>query len=263
MSREQDQHSLTGAYALDALPDAERVVFEAHLEVCDDCRDEAATLQATAARLGAAVGHEPPPHVRGQIMAAIAQTAQEPPPAPDLRDDDPAPEPTGTPRWLVGALGAAAAVLLVAVGGLALAVGNLTDRLADVEQAAEQASTDAAYVTGLLAAPDATTLTGTGDGGEFIRVVVSPSRDLAVVVADRFGPAPSGHAYELWLIEADEATPAGRFDPDPDDRATLVMAGALDGADAIGVTVEPEDGAAQPTTEPTVLVDLDEAVPAD
>ena len=267
MNHDHDPHTLTGAYALDALPDAEQVVFEAHLEVCGDCRQEVAALQATAARLGAAAGHEPPAELRGRVMAAIGRTTQEPPAALDPPDEAPAPEPSGTPRWLAGALGAAAAVLLVAVGGLALAVGDLTDRLAQVEQTAEEASTDAAYLTRLLAAPDATTLTATGDAGEFVRVVVSPSQDVAVVVADRFGPAPAGHAYELWLIEADQATPAGRFDPDVDDPATLVMAGALDGADAIGVTVEPEDGAAEPTTapttEPTVLVDLDAATAAD
>lgn len=258
MSRPSDPHTLTGAYALDALPDGQRVAFEAHLSVCDDCQQEVDELRATAARLGAAERSTPPPELRDRVMTAIAQTPQEPPADPVV-EDAAAPPPPGAPRWLAGALGAAAAVLLVAVAGLALAVADLTDRLEQVEQAAEDAGADAAYLTGLLAAPDAATLTATGEQGEFVRVVVSHSRDVAVVVADRFDPAPSGHAYELWLIDDDGPSPAGRFDPAADERASVVMAGALNGAEAIGVTVEPEEGSEQPTTEPTVLVELNEA----
>ena len=43
-----DLHHLSGAYAVDALDDAERTSFEQHLAVCADCRAEVAELSATA-----------------------------------------------------------------------------------------------------------------------------------------------------------------------------------------------------------------------
>ena len=39
-----DLHHLSGAYAVDALDDAERTSFEQHLAGCADCRAEVAEL---------------------------------------------------------------------------------------------------------------------------------------------------------------------------------------------------------------------------
>ena len=47
-------HTLTGAYALHALPEDERVAFERHLGACEACAQEVRELSATAARLGLA-----------------------------------------------------------------------------------------------------------------------------------------------------------------------------------------------------------------
>ena len=44
-------HELTGAYALNALSDEERLAFERHLDDCDACSDETAELLATSAGL--------------------------------------------------------------------------------------------------------------------------------------------------------------------------------------------------------------------
>ena len=41
--RRTDPHTLAGAYALDALGDADREKFEGHLGVCEACRAEAAS----------------------------------------------------------------------------------------------------------------------------------------------------------------------------------------------------------------------------
>ncbi|MGW4275741.1 RskA family anti-sigma factor, partial [Streptomyces seoulensis] len=49
-----DLHSMTGAYALHALPDDERAAFERHLAGCASCAQEVAEFAATAARLALA-----------------------------------------------------------------------------------------------------------------------------------------------------------------------------------------------------------------
>ena len=51
---DHDLHTLTGAYAADALDAVDRDVFERHLETCDSCRAEVRELQASRCRSNAA-----------------------------------------------------------------------------------------------------------------------------------------------------------------------------------------------------------------
>ena len=52
--RRPELHTLAGAYALDAVPEADRARFERHLAGCDACAQEIAGLRETTARLGVA-----------------------------------------------------------------------------------------------------------------------------------------------------------------------------------------------------------------
>src|ERR1700759_753406 len=72
-------HTLTGAYALNALDDAERTEFEHHLAECPECTREVAELQLTANRLGAAVAEQPSDLLRQRVFNEIRGTRQEPP----------------------------------------------------------------------------------------------------------------------------------------------------------------------------------------
>lgn len=56
-----DSHTLTAAYALNALDPGEHEQFTDHLSRCEECRQEVAEFQATASRLAAAVAVPPPP----------------------------------------------------------------------------------------------------------------------------------------------------------------------------------------------------------
>jgi anti-sigma factor RsiW len=66
-----DVHSLTGAYALDAVSDVERQVFEDHLAACDPCRQEVLELRITAARLGLAAGRQAPSTLWPRVHTAL------------------------------------------------------------------------------------------------------------------------------------------------------------------------------------------------
>ena len=46
-----DIHSLSGAYALDAVDDLERAAFERHLRECEACALEVGELRETVSRL--------------------------------------------------------------------------------------------------------------------------------------------------------------------------------------------------------------------
>ena len=74
-----DLHTLTGAYAADALSETERLAFERHLGACPACAQEVRELIETAARLGSVVAVPPPPAVWDRVRAEAAVTRQLPP----------------------------------------------------------------------------------------------------------------------------------------------------------------------------------------
>ena len=69
--------------------------------------------------------------------------------------------------------------------------------------------------------------------------------------------APEGKAYELWFIDGDTFTSAGMMPDVPDQ--TVVLDGSAGDAAAVGITVEPDRGSEQPTTDPIAVFDLSEA----
>lgn len=253
-----DLHTLTGAYAVDALPGDERRVFEEHLSVCDACGQEVAELVATAARLGAASVISPPAGLREAILAQLPDIRQEPP-VRGARTASGAGEPTSnvtelrgrTSRpWVANLMAPAAAVAAIAVLGLAAIVANLNDRLDQVETASSQMS-------GIVAAPDAEWIDVPDTDAEMARVVVAPSRGEAMFMVDGMPATETGSNYVLWLIDEEGAAPAGAFEVDERGRASRVVTGDLAATDVIGVTVEPADVApVEPTSDPILAVEL-------
>ncbi|WP_181769233.1 RskA family anti-sigma factor, partial [Streptomyces albidus (ex Kaewkla and Franco 2022)] len=79
MTSGAELHTLTGAYAVHALPEAEREKFERHLTACPSCEREVAELRATAGRLGLAVSASASPEMRDRVLRRIANVRQEPP----------------------------------------------------------------------------------------------------------------------------------------------------------------------------------------
>ncbi len=242
-----DIHVLTGAYAADALDDDERDMFEQHLAVCDACAREVAELQATTARLAAGVAQEPPSGMKDAVMARIDEVRQDPPPVSR--------EPVRRPSrpWATRIVAAAAAVLLLAVVGLAATVARLDGRLDALQDHDQQ-------VAQVLAAPDADVVGGTSNAvvprDATARAVVSRRLGQAVFLASSLPPAGDERTYELWLIGADGAAPAGLFDAGADGQVTQVLSGDLRTAVAIGVTLEPAGGSSQPTSDPIIVLDL-------
>ena len=236
----QDPHSLTGAYALDALDDEERRQFEEHLAGCETCAAEVTGLTATAARLGAAAAVRPPESFHRAVTARVRSTRQLPP-LPSVGDGGLSPR-LRRARARSRVLMAVAAALLVAAGGLGSVAVSEHRRAARAEQAAQQLSE-------VLAAPDARTLTAAGSSGG-ARVVFSAQRRSAVFVP-RSMAASSGRALQLWVIRGGKARSAGLLRGD----RPLQPAGVEPGA-VLGVTVEPPGGSRQPTSAPVLTVPL-------
>jgi anti-sigma-K factor RskA len=68
-----DAHDLTAAYALDALDPDEAEAYERHLSQCEECREQLAELNETAAALAfSTVAPAPPARLRASILDAAA-----------------------------------------------------------------------------------------------------------------------------------------------------------------------------------------------
>lgn len=237
-----DIHTLTGAYAVDALPEDEARFFSAHLEQCDACRQEVEELRSTAALMGTAAYEAPPASLKAAVMAEIDTVRQEAPTRVT---------PLQKPRdgWYQRLLAPAAAVLVVAVLGLTAIIGQMNDRIAGLEAGALR-------VADVVAAGDAQTISVPGPDGATARVVYSAARGEGVFLAEGMPALSEDQVYELWLIGDSGATPAGLLQADGRGRVTHVMTGDMSQVAAIGVTVEPAGGSPQPTTDPIIVAEL-------
>ena len=74
-----DLHTLSGAYAVDALSPEEAEEFRKHLDGCPACREEVRELREAAARMGASEAVTPPAHLKANIMLAADRLPQLPP----------------------------------------------------------------------------------------------------------------------------------------------------------------------------------------
>ncbi len=252
-----DDHALSGAYAVDAVDDLDRARFEQHLATCPECRAEVASLRAAATELSSLAPVTPPERLRVQVLRDI--TAVRPLP-PSIAVDDSGPldeegpldrqarrdraasgsaatRPHRTGRWLA----AAAAVVLIGGGA---AVVHPWDR---------QSQGQVTVAEQVQQAPDARKTEQTLAGGASVAVWHSKSVGRAVIIARNMPPAPAGKVYELWLKNAAGGfVPAG-FMPGAGDQ-TVVLKGDASGAAGAGITVEPQGGSPQPTTAPLALL---------
>ena len=235
---DHDLHTLTGAYAADALDADERAVFERHLETCDSCRQEVAR----------AAGHDGPARGRRQRDAAGRRCGTGSSP----RWGGPAscPRTVRSSGWTNGAPApgtaqpatAAAAVLLVVAVGLGGWAVHEGRQKADAQRLA-------ARIAAVAVDPQRTVHTAPVAHGGTGTVVAADG--IAVFHGSDLPRLPDGQAYQLWRMSGQESQSAG----------VLGRGGELTGVvtdlgpgDAVGVSVEPAAGSSHPTSDPVFVV---------
>jgi len=264
-----DADQLAGAWALDALDEADRALYERHLASSPAARADADALRETASRLGAAAAAQPPAHLRANILAAIATTPQErsgdggraagsgAQHRADVPDDAPLPAPVdlaeqrrrrrGRPG---AALLAAAACAVVAIGGVTYAV----DARRDADRLTQTVAAQQRYqeqVDSVLTSGGARVVQVDATGGGTATVVHAGTR--AVVLADL--PAVSDRQYQLWLVEGQTVRSAGLLPATSGGRATSYLPDTGT-ATGLAISVEPVGGSQQPTSQPVVLASI-------
>ncbi|SOE09285.1 Putative zinc-finger [Streptomyces sp. 2323.1] len=240
-------HTLTGAYALGALTGREAAEFARHLDRCAACAQEVRELQETAARLALAVAEVPPAALRTRVMAALPTVRQLPP-----ADHGTTVVPMRRRfRHRLPYLAAAACLVGAAVaGGYAVQARHDAQEQRDRNVRAEQ---QAAVVSALMTAPDATFHTTALKGGGSGTVVASKRMGRTAFLYHGL-PALSGQrVYELWYSRNGQMVPAGLVETGSSS-GTLLLTGGPQGADGVGVTAEPPGGSSRPTSSPLALL---------
>lgn len=271
---------LLGAWALDALDDAERARVDDLIARDPEAAREARSLRETAAVLGEAVAVAAPDAVRLAVLAEVARAPQADagadagadgsapvrpaaagpaasgtpgapvptPPAPGAppRADRPggSTRPAGRRparrRWSAAV---AALALLVAIAVPSTVAWRQAQRAAEAEARADR-------ITALLAEPGAQVVSApVTSGGTAVAVVTA---DAALVTATGVDAPGAGEVYQLWVMR--DGSPVPDATTGVTDGTLQIRTDAYRTGDALALTVEPEGGSEQPTSEPVVVL---------
>ncbi|MDO8209502.1 anti-sigma factor domain-containing protein [Conexibacter sp. CPCC 206217] len=231
------------AYAIGALDSDDTVAFARHLAGCDRCRGELHRLAPVVELLPASVEQlEPPPALRGRIMAAIAQ---EPAGAAAGVASTHAPEPAPAPAphrrrstlrerirgWHVPAL---PAVLTGAAVAAAFAVGFLV-RGGDSTTSPQRTTVPVVAAVG---------------GGDVRGQLISEGGAWHLDVS-RLPQPRAGNVYQAWVMRRGrDVEPSTVFVLARDGSSTVAIPQSLSNGDQVLVTQEPSGGSAAPTSRP-------------
>jgi hypothetical protein len=245
-----DQHSLSGAYALDALEGgAERDRFIRHLSRCQSCASEVRGFREVSTALAFAATAEPPPELRDRVLAAAARTRQLP---PEIKTQGGHARPRRTRSWApwvpwISGVVATASIVAAVLFGFAQA---------HTQQELNQAQAENQAISLLLSSPQVTLLSHSTTKGGVATVVLAAARHQLVVVTNDLPALPAGQVYQLWLIGKKKIVSAGLLPPATSGRTAPVLASGVVKGDTLGLTVEPAPGSVQPTTTPILALPL-------
>ena len=239
-----DMHSLSGAYALDALEaGAERDRFAHHMSRCQSCASEVRGFREVATALAFAATAEPPSELRDRVLAAAARTRQLP---PEVKTHARPRRVRSWVPWLSGVVATASIVVAVLFGFAQ----------AHTQQQLNQAQAENEAISLLLSSPQVTLLSRSTTKGGVATVVLAAARHQLVVVTNGLPALPAGQVYQLWLIGKTKIVSAGLLPAATSGRTAPVLASGVVKGDTLGLTVEPAPGRAQPTTTPILALPL-------
>ncbi|HEV2537135.1 MAG TPA: anti-sigma factor [Streptosporangiaceae bacterium] len=242
-----DLHSLSGAYALDALDSpAERDRFARHLSRCPSCAGEVHGLREVATALAFAATAEAPAEMRGRVLAAAARTRQLP---PEVRSHRSHARPRRARPWVPWLSGAVAMASIAVAVFFGLAQSHTRDEL-------NQARAQNQALSVVLSAPRVQVLSQVSTKGGTAIVVLSAERHELAVVTTGLPALPAGQVYQLWLISKARTVSAGLLPQAKAGQTPAVLATGVVKGDTLGLTVEPAPGSVQPSTKPIVALPL-------
>lgn len=220
---------LKDAYALGALPDEEQREMEECFSDNPALRAEVEELTSISKLLALSpTEYDPPPTLRRDIMGVVESEANQQEQATDSRSTMQRLQTNlGLQRFALGA----AAVALVALLSWNVLLQTQGSDLQTYQLQNSDSST------------------------EVKAEVVEINEGQFVLAAENMSRMPEDKTLQIWVIEDGEPKPAGTFRPEDGVAAAPIMA-PVQGADVVAVTVEPDGGSAQPTTDPVMQTEL-------
>jgi anti-sigma-K factor RskA len=230
-STQADGHGDAAAYLLGALDPISRARFETHATSCPECFAELSELQPVADTLALSVAqHAPPARVRQRLLLRAHLAAPEPALTPAAYQPLPQmPVAARRPWWERAqrySASLAVLALAIAVGSSAFAVSTQR-KLSEVAARAEYATTQLSETLQIVYQPNMITRALSGmDGAPNAvgKVVLSPDRNKAVVIAYSLPKLNKDESYQCWLTEQDDKrVDGGTFKPDATGKAYWVL----------------------------------------
>jgi len=235
---------LKEAYALNALSEEERRTFEQYLSENPSEQPEVDELSSIASLLALAPPEqEPPAGLRRSLMRQVRSEASE----PESHERENGATASGRPREhrggrarrLFGARSVVTAVVAAAIIGLGVWNVSLQSEVRDLRDT--ELSTFE--------------LQGSGRAEQAQGELVRLGEDRAMLVATNLPELPEGKTYEMWSIDDGEPVSCGLFEAGGG-MTIKPIDQTMPGAEQFAVTVEPEGGSEQPTTDPIMQADL-------
>lgn len=253
-------------YALGAVTDSERRQVEDYVASNPDARSRLEEMMQTAAALPFdAAPVQPSDELKRKLMDRVHADAQK----------RFAP-PTQTSSWsrfidsilpsagnlLPQAVAALSLFIALAVGAWGLSLRNEIARLQAQTALLQKELAQQQLVLAQLASPDSQTFAISGTDHQpsaHGQLIADSKSDSAVLVVSGLQQLEPGNIYEFWLIKGDKPIAAGLFDVDHEGKAILQVSSNITPGlyDAIGVSIEPEGGSAQPTGDIVMLGEID------
>lgn len=228
---------LLALYALGGLEPAEQQQVETHLPNCAACRAEARLQRAVVGLVATSVAPRAPDlRLRARVLArAGVRSAPSPRRPVEARPRN----WLALPRWLVAGL---TLVLAVLTGWNVY----LTRQLGDIQ-------TQLRWSTGavaLISAPTTETIPLAGQGEFAVAAgeayVAGDSQDVVLIVRHLYPPA-NDETYQAWIITDRGPVSAGLFQTTDTGWGMAWLDIPFTPGSAIGVSVEPLGGSAEPT----------------
>lgn len=230
---------LLDAYALGVLSEEERREFEEHLAARPELQAEVDELVAVAGLLALSpVEQEPSPELRRRLMRTVRAEGAVQEPARPLFD---------RLRGMFGYQALAAGAAAVAIIGLLSWNVLLQGEIQDLRDLRSQPAASDPRVLELQAAENAGAASG--------ELIVLEGRRGVLVTKDMPRIAED-QVCQIWVIEGDKPRPSGLFEPDEENPVAAPMTRSPHKGDVVAVTVEPEGGSPEPTSDPMLTTQL-------
>ncbi|MBN8208105.1 anti-sigma factor [Bacillus sp. NTK071] len=226
------------------LAEAEKVQFEAHLESCEECREELKELEELTGDLPyLSIPEEPATGMKDRILSSVFEHDSDDTKLDLTEDHDSAKQnnvtdlkserKTGQRKWVAPAL--AAALFLSLAGN----VYNYMNE-SNPEQTAEIAS----LIKAVQLQPSETE----ASRGSAALMNEDGQMNLIVQVND-VADVDGDQVYQVWLLEGDTPYRAGSFKPNQQGSGEVTYQVDYDGEhkwDAVAITLEPDDTSQTP-----------------